>query len=148
MSEALGFQEQFTQPRLRTRVARRFLRERAVARLSGVRGGQIHIREGADFHRVLGRSVDRAPLEVWVHDARFWSMLAFQGSVGVGEAYARGYWDCSDLTECLALASPYTYRLDQDPPLAGEVWFYLARQVDGEWGESGDGKPRNALTCN
>ena len=33
-----------------------------------------------------------------VHDPRFYTEIAFGGSVGAGEAYMRGYWSCDDLT--------------------------------------------------
>ena len=35
---------------------------------------------------------------VRVHDARFFSDIAFGGSVGAGEAYMQGYWSVDDLT--------------------------------------------------
>jgi len=50
-------------------------------------------------HHYGARTV-RCPLEVTVrvHDARFWSELAFGGSIGAGEAYMEGYWSTDDLT--------------------------------------------------
>lgn len=73
---------------------------RAVhARLAGLRHGSIVIVEGG-ARRHYGTRTDRCPLEavVQVHDARFWSELAFGGSIGAGEAYMEGYWSADDLT--------------------------------------------------
>ncbi len=33
-----------------------------------------------------------------VHDPRFYSDIAFGGSIGAGEAYMQGYWSVNDLT--------------------------------------------------
>lgn len=76
------------------------LAERAVrARLSGLEHGQITLVCGAD-HLHYGLRTARCPLAVTVqvHDARFWSELAFGGSIGAGEAYMQGAWSTNDLT--------------------------------------------------
>jgi len=73
---------------------------RAVhARLAGIRHGSIILVEG-DARRRYGARTARCPLEavVQVQDARFWSELAFGGSIGAGEAYMEGYWSTDDLT--------------------------------------------------
>ncbi len=51
-------------------------------------------------HHHYGRRTERCPLGVTVrvHDPRFWSELAFGGSIGAGEAYMQGYWSVNDLT--------------------------------------------------
>jgi cyclopropane-fatty-acyl-phospholipid synthase len=76
------------------------LAQRAVrGRLAGLRRGRITLIEGAErLH--YGVSDERCPLraEVRVHDPRFWSELAFGGSIGAGEAYMEGYWSADDLT--------------------------------------------------
>jgi len=73
---------------------------RAVhARLEGIRDGRITVLErGA--RRVFGAPSTRCPLEatIEVRDPRFWSELAFGGSIGAGEAYMAGYWSADDLT--------------------------------------------------
>jgi len=74
--------------------------QRAVrARLAGIHDGQITIVNGSD-HQRYGQRTERCPLSVTlrVHDARFWSELAFGGSIGAGEAYMQGYWSANDLT--------------------------------------------------
>jgi len=76
------------------------LAERAVrARLTGIEHGQITLVDGNEHHH-YGRRTGRCPLSVTVrvHDPRFWSELAFGGSIGAGEAWMQGYWSVNDLT--------------------------------------------------
>jgi cyclopropane-fatty-acyl-phospholipid synthase len=76
------------------------LAERAArARLAGLEHGQVTLVSGGE-PRHYGRRTDRCPLvaTVRIHDARFWSELAFGGSIGAGEAYMQGYWSVDDLT--------------------------------------------------
>jgi cyclopropane-fatty-acyl-phospholipid synthase len=76
------------------------LAARAVqARLASIRHGRIAVLEGGMRREYGGPSI-RCPLEatVHVHDPRFWSELAFGGSIGAGEAYMAGYWSADDLT--------------------------------------------------
>lgn len=76
------------------------LAKRAVrGRLAGLARGQITLIDGAErLH--YGEADESCPLqaEVRIHDARFWSELAFGGSIGAGEAYMLGYWGVDDLT--------------------------------------------------
>ena len=64
------------------------LAQRAVRdRLSGIRHGRITLHDGGTQHH-YGAHAAHCPLEaaLHVHDARFWSELAFGGSIGAGEA--------------------------------------------------------------
>lgn len=81
------------------------LAERAVrARLNGLVHGQLTVVAGGDQH-VYGRRNDRCPLDVTlhVHDPRFWSELAYGGSIGAGEAWMRGYWTTDGLTDLVRI---------------------------------------------
>ncbi len=76
------------------------LARRAVrARLTGIRHGRITMIENNERER-YGERTGQCPLEVTIHvtDPRFWSELAFGGSIGAGEAYMLGYWRVDDLT--------------------------------------------------
>lgn len=42
------------------------------------------------------------PWDPQIHDPRFWQRLFAQGSLGLGEAYMDGWWDCADLAEFFA----------------------------------------------
>ena len=73
---------------------------RAVrSRFAGLAHGQLTIvNEGRA--ELYGRRTDRCALHatVRVHDPRFYSEIAFGGSIGAGEAYMQGYWSTDNLT--------------------------------------------------
>lgn len=48
------------------------------------------------------------------------------------------------LTDCLADDTPFTYHRDSGLPPSGTCHFYLARQKDGTWGQSSQGRERVA----
>lgn len=76
------------------------LAARAVhQRLAGLAHGQVTLVDGAS-HRRYGQRTALCPLSVTlqVHDPRFYSDIAFGGSIGAGEAYIQGYWSVNDLT--------------------------------------------------
>jgi cyclopropane-fatty-acyl-phospholipid synthase len=74
--------------------------ERAVrARLAQLQHGCVslqHQGQRTDYGSLSVRCELSVHIEVL--DARFWSELAFGGSIGAGEAYMAGYWRCNDLT--------------------------------------------------
>jgi len=81
------------------------LAERAVRdRLTQIKDGQLTIVDGGQ-HQRFGRRTARCPVSVTlqVYDKRFWSELAFGGSIGAGEAYMLGYWSANDLTALVRL---------------------------------------------
>jgi cyclopropane-fatty-acyl-phospholipid synthase len=76
------------------------LARRAVrARLESLRVGQIVLSENG-HHESFGELTDQLPLtaQITVHDPRFYSEVAFGGSIGAGEAFIQGYWSCDELT--------------------------------------------------
>lgn len=81
-------------PAARTRTP---LMQRLVLRaMEGVESGTLALRTDGHTHR-FGRTVAGAPAaELTVHDPAFWSAIARRGSIGAGEAYARGWWTSPD----------------------------------------------------
>jgi cyclopropane-fatty-acyl-phospholipid synthase len=77
------------------RLARRVVR----ARMEEIRYGVIEVVENGETRR-YGELTDEFPVttRIDVHDPRFFSDVAFAGSIGSGEAFIHGYWSCSDLT--------------------------------------------------
>ena len=76
------------------------LAARAVhQRLAGLAHGQVTLVAGA-IHQRYGQRTALCPLSVTlqVHDPRFYSDIAFGGSIGAGEAWMQGYWSVNDLT--------------------------------------------------
>ena len=95
---ALGFDPQSLSP---ARGLARLLRERVHGQARALRDCQLRMID-ADGDVVLGTAAaDPAQtlhVTMWVRDPAFYRQLAFAGSVGGGEAYVDGCWDCSDLT--------------------------------------------------
>ncbi len=74
-------------------------RRAMLARLAAIADGALRIEDGAERLQ-FGTLTARCPLAatVRVHDPRFYTELAFGGSIGAGEAYMSGYWSTDDLT--------------------------------------------------
>jgi cyclopropane-fatty-acyl-phospholipid synthase len=82
-------------PRFLDGVARRAL----LQRLQQLRDGELILHDGQDTYH-FGQPTTRCPLTVHieVRDPRFYSDIAFGGSIGAGEAYMAEYWQADDLT--------------------------------------------------
>ncbi len=76
------------------RLARRIVR----GRLAAIQHGEITIIEDGE-EQTFGRRTDGFPesVVIKVHSPAFYSDTAFGGSVGSGEAYIHGHWECSKL---------------------------------------------------
>jgi cyclopropane-fatty-acyl-phospholipid synthase len=81
------------------RIADRLLRKAVFAQLSGLTRGRLAIHDADGEHDFgPGRGAREVSARVYVHDARTYSRIALRGTVGAGEAYMLGWWDCDDLT--------------------------------------------------
>ena len=79
------------------RLAQRLL----LSRLARIARGRLVIEERGERH-VFGTARNGTPgATVTVNDPRCYVDIAFGGSVGAGEAYAKGLWDCDDLTAAM-----------------------------------------------
>lgn len=72
-----------------------FARRLVLRKLAGIRQGRLQIRDPEGFWQFGGHG---QPLRLTVHDPAFWPAVALGGSVGAGESYMDGHWDCDDLT--------------------------------------------------
>ena len=74
-------------------------RKAVMARFEKISRGCIRIVDSSG-ERVFGsrQHGDDLAVDVRVHDQRFYSDLAFGGTVAAGESYMQGFWSCSDLT--------------------------------------------------
>jgi cyclopropane-fatty-acyl-phospholipid synthase len=63
----------------------------------------------------FGRSDKNNPLTVAINvtDQRFYSDIAFGGTVAAGEAYIQGYWSCSNLTDLIRIMIGNRHILEQ-----------------------------------
>ncbi len=77
----------------------RLARQAVLSRLQGLQHGEVTIIESSS-RQTFGTRTEACPLSVTlqVTNPRFYSDLAFGGSVGAGEAYMSGFWSCDDLT--------------------------------------------------
>lgn len=82
-----------------------------LGRLLGrrVHGGTIHLRdEVTGEERTSGAG--EPSVEVVVHDERAYAALVAKGSIGLGESYVSGWWDCDDLTDLVRILLRSTER--------------------------------------
>jgi cyclopropane-fatty-acyl-phospholipid synthase len=75
-----------------------------LGQLRKIRDGRLRL---IDSGRVetFGAVTDHAPFEVTirVHSPQFYSDVVFDGTLGSGEAYMNGYWQCDNLTGLVRL---------------------------------------------
>ncbi|MDX1380173.1 MAG: cyclopropane-fatty-acyl-phospholipid synthase family protein [Xanthomonadales bacterium] len=84
----------------------RFLRRRVHRQLADLEGGELTVRDAlgeARFGTRDGRHDGRPRAAIDVHAPGFYRLLASGGSVGAGEAYMLGLWDCNDLHALIRL---------------------------------------------
>lgn len=93
----------------------RILRKRLLETLGGLRDCRVVIEDAGETH-VLGepaaRATDTLHAHLRIHDAAFYRMAALNGSVGAGEAYMEGLWDCDDLVALVRILVRNRDRLD------------------------------------
>ncbi len=96
-----------------TRTAGTTWRRRIVASLDGLHGGTVRLQD-AHGTVILGTADGSEPLSVSlkVADDRFYRRIALKGSVGAGESYIDGDWDCDDLVALVRLLVRNRDRLD------------------------------------
>lgn len=77
----------------------RLARRAVFSRLSKLQRGTVTLVEGHKRFQ-FGRFTSdcRREASVIVHNPRVYADIALEGTVGAGEAYGRGWWDCDDLT--------------------------------------------------
>lgn len=84
-------------PRFSDALARRLV----LSKLQGLQWGRITVREqggSLSFGRADGPGVT-----ITVREPSFWSDIAFGGSIGAGEAFMAGTWQCDDLVALVRL---------------------------------------------
>ena len=92
------------------RLARRIVR----GRLALIQKGEIRVIENG-HEETFGKIVEDFPVAVVIkiNSPSFYSEIAFGGSVGSGEAYIRGYWECSELESLVQILLRNRGVLDQ-----------------------------------
>ena len=83
-------------------IVSRLLKQGVLRRLQQLRHGQLVIVEDGE-RQCFGTPDSGLHGEIHVHNAALWSLVAGNGSIGAGEAYAHGYWSSPDLTAVIRL---------------------------------------------
>jgi cyclopropane-fatty-acyl-phospholipid synthase len=91
----------------------RLLRQRLLQTLDGLQGGSLLVQEAA-AQTTLGSADKGGELHarLTVHRTDFYRQAALNGSVGAGESYMDGDWDCDDLVALMRLLVRNRDRLD------------------------------------
>lgn len=84
------------------------------SRLENLAVGELVVVEGSE-KRVFGVKNDEFPESavIRVQNPRFFSDVAFGGSIGAGEAYIQGHWQCEDLHETLRILARNRHVLEK-----------------------------------
>ncbi len=91
------------------------LRRRLLASMRTLRESELTLDDGIGAETLGTPATDAAQTlrgRVTVHDPAFYRALAFNGSVGAGEAYMDGLWDCDDLVSVMRMLVRNRDRLD------------------------------------
>ncbi len=67
------------------------------------------------------------PWDITVHDPRFYNRVLADGSLGVGESYMDGWWDCTRIDEFLTRALRAS--IDKRLPSLREVWLAIKARL-------------------
>ena len=92
----------------------RWCRNLFIQKLEKLEVGEIQLIDTDGSHS-FGSPEKNNPLTVAINvtDQRFYSDIAFGGTVAAGEAYMQGYWSCSNLTDLIRIMIGNRHILDQ-----------------------------------
>ena len=82
--------------RLRAGWRQRLPRALVLNRMRALREGSLRVVEGGRSRDLGSADAGNLQARIEVLDPRFWAAIAFRGSVGAGESYARGWWRSED----------------------------------------------------
>jgi len=101
-------------PNSSTRAIDRWCRSLLIAKLEKLEVGEIQLIDSNGSHS-FGCPDKSNPLTVTLNvtDQRFYSDIAFGGTVAAGEAYIQGYWSCSNLTDLIRIMIGNRHILNQ-----------------------------------
>lgn len=74
-----------------------------LGQLDKLNSGSLRISDGSDELFFGPGGTAGICAHIRIKDPRFYSEIAFGGSIGAGEAYMHGYWDCDDLVALVCL---------------------------------------------
>jgi cyclopropane-fatty-acyl-phospholipid synthase len=77
-----------------------FIKRQVIKHLSNIKEAQLVIKSDSET-QVFGDKTAYLTATIKLNDERFYSDVAFRGSVGAAESYVAGDWDCDDLTKLI-----------------------------------------------
>ena len=109
-----------------------FARQMVLKQLGRLEVGKLQLVEG-DFNITFGETKAEVELsaKIEVCDTSFYSDIAFGGSVGAGEAYMRGAWQCEDLVSLTRILLRNRHVLDDME--RGTAWLTGSLQRFFHW---------------
>jgi cyclopropane-fatty-acyl-phospholipid synthase len=78
-------------------------RRMVLRQLDQLENGSLRLTDGADEFNFGSSASSALSVHLRVADPRFYSEIAFGGSIGGGEAYMHGYWGCDDLVSLVRI---------------------------------------------
>jgi cyclopropane-fatty-acyl-phospholipid synthase len=82
--------------------------------LNRLQRGRLIVREGQQEYQFGQQAADdEFTVTITVNNPRFYGDLAFGGSIGAGEAWMQGYWECDDLVNLVRLMVRNRATLDE-----------------------------------
>lgn len=124
----------------------RILRRQLLQTLGELRDCRLAIEEGGET-RVLGSPAANGEktlhARLRIHDPAFYRMAALNGSVGAGEAYMEGLWDCDDLVALVRILVRNRDRLDAMDSGMARIGGWLMKGLHGLTRNTRKGSRRN-----
>jgi cyclopropane-fatty-acyl-phospholipid synthase len=107
-------------------------RRLVIRQLESLESGCLMLSDGA-FTTVFGQAQAEAELvaTIEVADSSFYADIAFGGSIGAGEAYMRGAWQCEDLVSLVRILLRNRSVLDDMEK--GSAWLITSVQRALHW---------------
>lgn len=91
----------------------RWLRQRIIAALSQLVDGRVILEEQDESQELGDTSSSALCARIKVIEPAFYRDIALGGSVGAGESYMAGYWQCDDLTTLVRILARNRALLDR-----------------------------------
>ncbi len=123
----------------------RFLRKRLLAQLAELRDGRLLLEDdcGTELLGAGPAGASEPPLCLRIHAPGFYRAVAANGSVGAGEAYMEGLWECDDLVGLVRLLVRNRELLDGMETGLAKLGALAMRAVHALRGNTRDGSRRN-----
>jgi len=92
-----------SQAKYKPRLLHELAKKIVLSKLESMHRGLLQIIDNSHIYQFGEANNSDIKATITVRDPSFYASLAFGGSVGVGEAYIRGDWDCNNLTRLVRL---------------------------------------------